>query len=90
MLPETDRLRRESGFAGLLDLFEGVDEVLQNFGGNHDGVAATAHVFRDFDELTTIVLLEIHEKHLPVGNHFFSVNRVIVRSAFVLFVTDHS
>lgn len=49
---------------------EGVMEFLEDFDGHHDGVAATADIFGDFDDAAAVVFLEIEEELFPFGDDF--------------------
>jgi hypothetical protein len=45
-------------------------EFLEDFDGHHDGVAATADIFGDFDDAAAVVFLEIEEELFPFGDDF--------------------
>ncbi len=52
---------------------ERLGEVECGLHRQHDGVPPAAHVFGDFDEAPSIVLLEVQEEDLPVGHDLLRV-----------------
>ena len=66
----------DSGFVD--DATEGVIEFGQRLNRNHDGVAASADILRNFDKLSAIILLQIDEEHLAIGDDFLAVEGWLV------------
>lgn len=50
-------------------------EVLEDFDGHHDGVAAAADIFGDFDDAAAVVFLEIEEELFAFGDDFLCHER---------------
>ena len=53
------------------DILQRLDEVAQNFGRHHDGIAIAAHVFGDFDDHAARIFLEINVERFAICDDFF-------------------
>lgn len=64
--------------SSLLDVGECCDEVLEDLGGDHDGVAISADVLGDLDHLAPGIFLEIEEENLAVGEDLFGMKDFLI------------
>lgn len=62
------------------DVLQGCDEIVEDFGGNHDAVTVRAYLFRNPDNLPAGILLEIEEKGFSIGYYFFTTNDIVLHS----------
>ncbi len=53
------------------DAAEGFVEVLHDFHGDHDGVAAAADFLGDFEDAAAVIFLEVEEELLAFVEDFF-------------------
>jgi len=63
------------------DVVQGVDKFVEDLRWHHDGIAATADIFGDFQKFAAVVCLEIDEENLPVGEDFFGIDRLVTVTA---------
>ena len=60
------------------DILKGFDEVIKNFGRNHDSVAVGAYLFSNAYYTASGVALEVDEECFAVCNDFFCTNDIVV------------
>jgi FKBP-type peptidyl-prolyl cis-trans isomerase 2 len=75
------------------DLLEKIQQALQDHvvGDRIDLHLEPEEAFGDFDELPTIILLEIEEEDLPLGDDFFRMQRRVRRTPFIFkFCVPHA
>ena len=83
MLPEAEnsvkrRLRSilHSSIATVRDIngaHHGLHELLCSINRQNDRIATSAHVFRDLDEPSPVILLQIEKEDLPIRDDLFGV-----------------
>lgn len=63
---------------GPADILQGGNEVVEDFGWNHDAVAVGADLFGDTDHTPASIALEVKEESFAVCNDFFGANDIVV------------
>ena len=75
--PATAALQRDSeAFFEFNQPLEGLEKLAEGWSWKHDGVASTAHIFRDLQETASLIFLEVKKEHLPLVSHFFRSYRL--------------
>ena len=68
-----------SGFViGAADVLQSGNEVVQNFGRNHDAVTVGAHLFSDAHHASAGIALQVNKEGLAVSNDFLCANDIVV------------
>ena len=62
----------------LADILQGLDKVIENFGGHHDAIPVRAHFFGNTHHAASGIALEVNEESLAICDDFFCANDIVV------------
>ena len=63
---------------GAADILQRGNEIIEDFGRNHDAVTVGAHLFSDAHHASAGIAFQVNKEGLAVSNDFLCANDIVV------------